>query len=317
MSSSENEASDEELDAQANASVYDFLYHDVRRVGSFLAQFDVAGHLQQITQTEGVIKSQSRGFRIAAGGAVPLLGSANLDVSRTPASGGSEASERIYDPLWANARTLLDYLDARGMIGRDLSDARIGEFVLVSGELAILDLPMLRQLWELPIVRATVQSGVKSTEETGTNPKPSRNRAERRRSDHQRPISSTTIDDNPAEFILQAIKYLPHAIQTLLTTINKAAVWSSISEESLVGSSADLMLKHGAILSGTWNIVGILDALPKSGNGESAEAVAAALGNTPLAQAAQSLAPLVRQMMGRPSHAYGLTPLLIFRAIST
>ena len=170
-------------------------------------------------------------------------------MSRTPASGGSEASERIYDPLWANARTLLDYLDAREMIRRDLSDARIGEFVLVSGELAILDLPMLRQLWELPIVRATLQSGVKSTEETGTNPKPLRNRAERRRSDHQSPISSTTIGDNPAEFILQAIKYLPHAIQTMLTTLNKVAVWCSISEESLVGSSADLMLKHGAILS--------------------------------------------------------------------
>jgi hypothetical protein len=99
MSSSENEASDEEPDAPENDSVLDFLYHDVRRVGSFLAQFDVAGHLRQVTQTEGVVRSQSRGFRFAAGGEVPLVGSANLDVSRTPQSGGSEASERIYDPL--------------------------------------------------------------------------------------------------------------------------------------------------------------------------------------------------------------------------
>ena len=74
------------------------------------------------------------------------------------------------------------------------------------------------------------------------------------------------------------------------------------------------MLKHGAILSGTWNIVGILDALPEVV--ESDTSVAAALGNTPLAQVVQSLAPLVRQIMGRPAHAYGLTPLLILREIS-
>jgi hypothetical protein len=312
MSSSENEVSGEEQGAQANVSVYDFLYHDVRRIGSFLAQFDEAGHLQKITQSEGIVRSQSRGFRIAAGGNIPLVGSANLDVSRTPASGGSEASERIYDPLWANARTFLDYLAERDMLHRELSAARIGQFVLVSGELAILDLPMLRQLWELPIVRATVLSGAGRAEGSQTN---APNRAERRRESRPQQKREATIAEAPADFMLQTVKYLPHAIQAVLTNKDRTtAIWCSIGEESLVGSSADLMLKHGAIISGTWNLVGILDALPEVGG--SAESVAAALGNTPLAQAAQSLAPFVRQMMGRPPHAYGLTPLLIFREIS-
>jgi hypothetical protein len=43
--------SGEVLDEPQNDSVYDFLYQDVRRVGSFLDQFDVAGHLQQIVQS--------------------------------------------------------------------------------------------------------------------------------------------------------------------------------------------------------------------------------------------------------------------------
>ncbi len=311
MLSGENEVSGKEPGEQGNDSVYDFLYQDVRRVGSFLAQFDEAGHLQQIKQSEAVTRSHSRSARFAASGTIPLVGSANLDLSRTPTSGATEASERVYDPLWTNALTLLDYLAERHMLQRDLSAARIGQFVLVSGELAILDLPMLRQLWELPIVRATVRSGAKLAEGARVV---ERNRAERRRESREPQKREATINEDPAEFMLQTIKYLPHAIQAMLTTSNKIAVWCSIGEESLVGSSAVLMLKHGAILSGTWNLVGILDALPEIG--ESNTSVAVALGNTPLAQAAQSLAPLVRQIMGRPPNAYGLTPLLIFREIS-
>ena len=311
MSINEKKVSDEEPGEPENDSVYDFLYHDVRRVGSFLAQFEVAGHLQQITQSEGVVRSQRRGFRFAAGGEIPLVGSANLDVSRTPSSGGTEASERVYDPLWTNARTFLDYLAERDMLQRNLSAARIGQFVLASGELAILDLPMLRQLWELPIVRASVRSGARLAEGTQVD---ARNRAERRRESRQQQKHEAVIEEEPAEFMLQTIKFLPHSIQEMLTGPNVIPIWCSIEEESLVGSSAVLMLKHGAILSGTWNIVGILDALPEVV--ESDTSVAAALGNTPLAQVVQSLAPLVRQIMGRPAHAYGLTPLLIFREIS-
>jgi hypothetical protein len=309
MSKSDNEASGEEPEDQGNASVYDFLYHDVRRVGSFLAQFDEAGHLWQVTQSEGVVKSQSRGFRFAAGAEIAQVGAANLDLSRSPASGGSEASERIYDPLWTNARTLLDYLSERRMLQRDLPAARIGEFVLASGELAVVDLPMLRQLWELPIVRDTVRAAVVPSPE---NQAEARNRAERRRESRQQPKRPLTIAEDPAEFILQSVRYYPHAIQATLITSGGVAVWSSLREESLVGSSADLMLKHGPVLAGVWNIVGILDALPEVAQ---SEALAAALGNTPFAQVAQALAPVVRQMLGRPDHAYGVTPLLIFREI--
>lgn len=35
----------------ATASVYDFLYHDARRVGSFLAQFDENGLLQSLKRS--------------------------------------------------------------------------------------------------------------------------------------------------------------------------------------------------------------------------------------------------------------------------
>jgi hypothetical protein len=61
---------------------------------------------------------------------------------------GSESSERIYDPLWSNARTLLDYLEAANLIGRDLATARIGQFVIASGDLTVLNTSMLPKFFE-------------------------------------------------------------------------------------------------------------------------------------------------------------------------
>jgi hypothetical protein len=138
MSQTESGASEAEQGEPGSDSVYDFLYHDVRRIGSFLAQFDDAGHLQQITQSEGATRGSKRGWKAAAGGSLPGVGSANLSVERGPEKGGFEASERVYDPLWTNARTLLDYLSERDMLRQELARARIGQFVVVSGTLSIL-----------------------------------------------------------------------------------------------------------------------------------------------------------------------------------
>ena len=39
-------------------------------------------------------------------------------------------------------------------------------------------------------------------------------------------------------------------------------VWTSLKEDALIVSAADLTLKHGTAIAGTWNMLGILDALP-------------------------------------------------------
>jgi hypothetical protein len=313
MSERELTASEEAQDDQPNDSVYDFLYHDVRRVGSFLAQFDEAGHLQQVTQSESATRGQSRGFRFAAGGEVAQVGSGHIDVSRTPLSGASEGSERVYDPLWTNARALLDYLQEREMVQRNLAEVRIGQFVLVSGTLAVLDLPMLQQLWEVPIVQATIKSGVPAAAPQLQTGQP-RNRSDRRR-DNRKPTVHPTIAEDPVGFMIGLIKYLPHLIQARLKTNDNIAIWCSLREESLVVSSADLVLKHGTVLTGTWTIVGILDAMPEHLDPQSPDP-SSVLDDAPLAHPARTLGPLVRQLMGRPAQAYGITPLLIFREVS-
>ncbi|MHC2104097.1 hypothetical protein [Methylobacterium sp. CM6246] len=62
---SEKTLTNEEEDYEAHSgalpstSVYDFLYQDVRRVGSFLAQFDEYGVRQSVKATESVGQTQT------------------------------------------------------------------------------------------------------------------------------------------------------------------------------------------------------------------------------------------------------------------
>lgn len=100
-------------------------------------------------------------------------------------------------------------------------------------------------------------------------------------------------------------------------------MWCSLREDGLVVSASDLTLKHGVTVSGRWNMLGVLDALPEidaAGN-LTAEAVEAAQGNVlPSASAfgelMLQLTPAIRGLLGRPHTAYGMTPVLIFREIT-
>lgn len=141
---------------QDSEFVYDFLYHDTVRVGSFLSQFDKAGLLQQVkkTDSDGKLHFNKIGFSGSKG--IPLLaqGTASYDGSRT--TDKKEGMEKIYDPIWINATTLLDFLNAHGMIDYNLEAANIGHFALISGNLNILDLPFLKNIWDIPAVRKDI-----------------------------------------------------------------------------------------------------------------------------------------------------------------
>src|SRR4051812_32560439 len=134
---STNGGSDSELpiEDQRSSSVFDFLYHDVRRGGAFLAQFHEHGLLQQTKATEGVARSAASKTGIAGGLDVPLIGRGGGSLDTTTTDEERDSAEYTYDPLWRNARTLLDCLEERGLIERDLPKARIGRFVLVTGRL--------------------------------------------------------------------------------------------------------------------------------------------------------------------------------------
>jgi hypothetical protein len=307
-------ASGNSITDQKNNSVYDFLYHDVRRIASFLAQFQTYGVLQQIKATESVGRSGTSKTVISGDLGVPLVAKGSATLDGTVVDDERDAAERTYDPLWTNARLLLNYLAEREMIVRDPSKARVGQFVLFSGALAAFDLGIIKDAWKLQAVKDSVIRAATS-QDTET---PSKNRHDRRNASRNQKAPALN-PEMAAGFELMQI--MPHTIQATIRQDTWTA-WSILREDSLVVQGSELLLKHGVAVAGTWNMLGILDALPQEDTEVGMQTfvldqLLASLSLGALAgQIVGNLAPTVRAMLGRPTSAYGMTPLLIFREVS-
>ena len=260
------------------SSVYDFLYHDPRRIASFLSQFTQYGQPQSLSHSASTGESTST-KNVVTGKAIILAGSGETAASES----ASDALTTTYDPLWQNALALLDYLHQRELIQRDVAQARIGQFVLVQGQLDVVDLGTLGRAWnEGPFKKlALAAAGV----------------APGKRKGQQR-------DEMEAGFSF--IKILPHSIHaTLRSTVS---VWCCLQSAGMVTSADDLLLKHGVTVQGNWSLLGVLDA------GPDLQSTGSPTSNVEdLVDLMRMLAPPAREMLGRPPDHYGVTPLLIFR----
>lgn len=289
-------ASGKEPGEQRSDSVYDFLYHDARRIGSFLAQFDEAGLLQQVKQIESVAKG-TVDEAAATGGVGALIAKAEGHFNTQVSQEGSEGAERLYDPLWANALTLLDYLSERDMIRRDVKAARIGQFVLASGTLEILDAMLLKSVWQVPSMKKVTANIMIQNAQAASGKK--------------LPGAAVSGLEAQAATAVALLGSLPHAVQARLEG-EGYSIWCTLGEDSLVVSAADLVLKHGASISGVWNALGILDAFPDS---PPAQPETSAV--VDMRRNMSQFAGVARQIFGRPYSCFGITPLLIFRSVSS
>ena len=316
MSKSAEKASGKALDEPQNDSVYDFLYCDSRRIGSFLAQFDDSGHLERVVQRESTGKAVKRAFKINVGAGASILGTGGqgtLGLERGPVDEGSESSERVYDPLWTNARTFLDYLIGAELLRREVAKARIGQFVLLSGALSIFDMALLRSAWNQPFIQNLMKASMGALA-TPSPPLPNVSRQQKRATERNQP--SNVEQASPADAVLGMLQFLPHNIISSVRC-ESVNVWCNLKSENLVVSSSDIVLKHGISIPGEWSVVGILDALPDEVDAQGLAEISTAgfeLGS--LGAAAAGFGPAIRGMLGRPRESYGVTPLIIFRKIT-
>ncbi len=326
MSKSEDKASGAAQGEQKSNSVYDFLYHDPQRIGSFLAQFDDAGHLQQITQSESVGKQAHRGYKFNIGGGAAVLGTGgqgNLGVERSPSEIGTEGTQRIYDPNWTNALALLDFLEEHELIQKDIMVARIGQLIIILGELSIIDTILLRKVFELPVIRSAFMTHIEAAvklqiaKQTENVSQSSQQNVET--TSYQMP-QTPSIDQAQKEFgiLMEILPLLPHGVQANLNG-DGYSVWCSLDPSGLTGTVADISLKHGYSIPGTWHVMGILDALP----GPIPSPIIMPLlpygevGPYNLVTLAKNYSIIARQALGRPAGAFGVTPFLIFRKVSS
>lgn len=274
--------------------VHDFLYHDARRIASFLSQFETYGVVQLIKATETTSRASATKTAITAGGGLPLVAKGEATRDHTVTESEGDSADLTYDPLWTHARTLLRSLESADLINKDIRKARIGQFVMVTGALAILDLSTLKILWDSRGIQSLI-AGAIGGQKSKVSP----------------PVVAQ------AKTIAEVLKALPHGVQARLGTKDGDLIWCGLRGESLVGSSADLLLEHGALISGTWNVLGVLDAVPDGSMPKtSVEAKTVADSFIDIAQMMWALAPMARNALGRPATSYGMTPLLIFREVS-
>jgi len=300
------EADFEELSgAPKENSVYDFLYQDVRRVGSFLAQFEEYGVRQAVKATESV--GQTSTLKGAAMGTLglPTVMGGSASVDSTVADETKDLAEHTFDPLWANARRLLDYIESGDHLETDLWEATIGSFVEIKGSISIVDLHYVQSILKNANLRRTFVEQFAKSKGLGKN--------------------SQSLKDFNNNFDL--ITSLPHGIQ--LTVYDHSddeslvQAWSTISHESLTATAADLMLKHGVVLRGhSWRVIGILDALPdfripsaEDPEPKTLDEIAVDMIPNDFVKIAANLAAVARDLIGRPRTMFGVTPILIFREV--
>ena len=291
---------------QRNEPVLDFLYHDARRVASLLSQFETYGTPQQVKAIESVRTSQTTKTNFGADIGMPLVAKGTIGRDTQTTDETFDSAERTYDPFWSNALTLIRFLEAREILRRDVTTARIGQFVQVSGKLLMIDLSIMKQLWPKTAIRKALSAGATQTS--------AQNRHERRAQNAQK----SDKQDN-TEAILSIVEAFPHTIQGNIS-FGGGGVWFNLKPECMVTEPADLLLKHGIEISGEWSAVGILDALPNDeSDGDPLLQMLNRFGDVggTLGGHLRQMLELARQTMGRSKTAYGLTPLVIFRKVST
>ena len=277
-------------------SVFDFLYVDAQRIAVFLAQVDENGHLTGLSKT--VSTTSNKG------------GTWNAQIAKRDFSDSEQSSiHKQFDPRWIAPLNFL--AEAQSMMKRDLEAARIGDLVLTSGELSMFDMSLLEKAWKLDFVKKAVVSSMGEQTQSVIR---GRSRSERRRAGKLQESASAQKD---AEAGLEFMGILPHLIQATIAN-GDHTVWCILREESLTTPANEIFLKHGVAVSGTWHIVGMIDALPDYESDEISrynQIVAAnRLGGMSAAFASHIVIP-VKTALGRPKEAFGITPILIFRQI--
>jgi len=295
MSKNAKTASGAEPDERHSDSVLDFFYHDPRRIGSFLSQFDDYGHLQNITHSELAIKKSGRGFQFGVGGGLAEVANGSLSVEVSPKEGGSESSARLYDPIWANALDFLGHIQARNLIHDDIATAHIGQFVKASGSMIVLDTGFLQRLLQQPSIRKQSLARKEINPHTG------------------KPFSKEELD---AE--CDAIGEVSPHVQMHLSS-NEAVVWGTLRPEGLVTPPSELTMKNGIVVDGDWSIIGIKDADPITGIDDISsqlKKLQEKFKDYKFLLASIETNVRVRFMLGRPHYCYGITPLVVFRKVA-
>jgi len=208
-------------------------------------------------------------------------------------TGGTDVEERglerMFDPTWLAPIEVLNRLDELRYIHRDIKSTPIGGLFLCAATMSVIDIRMLKEMWPY-LSDMFVQQEISKHAWT---PKTKQKAVAELKKNY--------------EHITQVLQKLPHAIQASFLT-PEGAFWSTLRADSMLINPDDLALKHGSEIAGEWFLLGIMDAQPGTVRyAEESE-------RSDLGSAMAQILNALRESMGRPNSAYGVTPIAIFRA---
>jgi len=250
-------------------SIFDFLYVDRQRLALFVAQLDDDGVIVQSKRIVGSSMSNQGELK----GGIPSVAT----VGGTISDAATESAERQFDASYSLPLNALSILQSAGRIKKEAADLTLGHIVQLEGIVEIRDIDLIKRLWDT-FTKNLVDKA--PSHKKGTVK-------------HEVSVAGNVL------------KELPPTTQIFVRTAD-AGYWGMLNGADPTFNSHFIGLKHGTRIQGTWQVIGILDALP-----DSEPASEETTGN--LLSDMSSVINGMRTLLGRPFDSYGITPLAIFR----
>ncbi|GAA5786146.1 hypothetical protein YWS52_24690 [Chitiniphilus shinanonensis] len=260
--------------------LFDFVYLDRDKLSSYSAQLFADGVLTGTKSSHQSTEHSGSKFDAGVKGLISAGGSDGESIAKS--------LERHFDASWTLPINVLNALDENGMIRRSLDNARIGNLVLIKGNVQFVDLRMIQEIWG-PIMNLGSASDKKCIT------------AAQRRHKAEEDKSTTAL--------VQILSKLPHTLQMRLFGFG-GQIWASLKHGNMVVNPDDFAFKHGSCIPGKWYCLGILDALP-----DNDEQPNIPNGMSQIESAMLDMLEVLKDQFGRRSGDYGVSPIAIFRKV--
>lgn len=267
-------------ESQSIESIFDFFYLDTLKINSFYAQLTGNGAITSRKNTSNTVDDTTGEFS----GSVPTIATAKSTFKNSAGLG----SEDVFDASVTMPREMIDRLDELGFINYELNENQLGNLLLLKGKLGVVDVAGMKD-----IIDPAIEFGIGQMPDAKPSDKTAKNNL-------KKIIAPVTT----------FMKAIPFALQARFFNEGNMSeeVWMTLSRTEMMNSVHDLNFKHGDIMAGEWYILGVLDAIPND------QAVKIQETNE-INVMVEAFTKMMKEQFGRPSTAFGMTPIAIFRIL--
>ncbi|MEM1286600.1 MAG: hypothetical protein AAGH43_14545 [Pseudomonadota bacterium] len=269
----------------------DLLYCDLSRIELFNAQSNSHGNRKTLTRARSTQRQSGTDTSGKLAGGVPGVVSADTAATAISRNQLEDSLGESFDPSLADAIAFIaQHIDLPEP--SPTSAPGIGTLIKVSGALSVTDLGLVKELLAGKIVSKAVRQGAKQgIKASGKS-------------------GQSGFDETG--FIFETLASFPHSVKAELTT-GTSIFWCTLRDENLITPAHEILLKHGMQIPGRWEVLAILDAYPNDILPPEANELDVLING--LGAMIQPFIGPIRTLLGRPEHAYGITPIAIYREI--